>query len=413
LLTRALGFARRLLADRDLRVLLLANVLVGVAYSFVIPFLSLFGTREIGLRPVPFSLFLTANSLGAIALSTVLARWSDARWSRRSVLLIGSTAGCLGYLGYAFVRDVTLLSLVGVFVLGVASVTFSQLFALARDLFNRRGIAPSEIPLYMNVFRLFFALSWTVGPAIAAWLMQRAGFRGLFLVASAFFALLTLLVAAFVPHVPPAPAQANAARSSWFGQALKVPGLLAHFAAFVVFFACSSMGMMNLPLLLLGPLHGTEHDVGIAYSVAPFFELPLMLLAGVLAGRWPARRLIQGVFVLGIVYYALLASVRAPWQVYPVQVLSAAIVAVTSGIAFTFFQDFLPDQPGSATNLYSNAQRIGSTSGYLVLGWLTEAAGTRGVFVVCALGAAVAAGILLAHGARRRWATGPATATRD
>lgn len=407
MLTRALGFVRRLLADRDLRVLLLANVLVGVAYSFVIPFMSLFGTREIGLRPVPFSLFLTANSLGAIALSTVLSRWSDARWSRRSVLLVGSVAGCLGYLGYAFVRDVALLSFIGVFVLGLASVTFSQLFALARDLFNRRGIAPSEIPLYMNVFRLFFALSWTVGPALAAWLMHWAGFRGLFLVASAFFALLGLLVAAFVPHVPPTALQA-ARSSSWFGQALKAPGLLAHFAAFVVFFACSSMGMMNLPLLLLGPLHGTEHDVGIAYSVAPFFELPLMLLAGVMAGRWPARRLIQGVFVLGIVYYALLASVRAPWQVYPVQVLSAAIVAVTSGIAITFFQDFLPDQPGSATNLYSNAQRIGSTTGYLILGWLTEAAGTRGVFAVCAAGAAIAASILLAHGARRRLAAPPA-----
>lgn len=408
MLTRALGFVRRLLADRDLRVLLLANVLVGVAYSFVIPFMSLFGTREIGLRPVPFSLFLTANALGAIALSTVLARWSDARWSRRSVLLVGSVAGCLGYLGYAFVRDLALLSFIGVFVLGLASVTFSQLFALARDLFNRRGIAPSEIPLYMNVFRLFFALSWTVGPAIAAWLMQWAGFRGLFLVASAFFALLALLVAVFVPHVPPAPALANAARSSWFGQMLEAPGLLAHFAAFVVFFACSSMGMMNLPLLLLGPLHGTEHDVGIAYSVAPFFELPLMLLAGVLAGRWPPRRLIQGVFVLGIVYYALLALVREPWQVYPVQVLSAAIVAVTSGIAITFFQDFLPDQPGSATNLYSNAQRIGTTCGYLALGWLTEAAGTRGVFAVCAVGAALAAGILLAHGARHRLAPNPA-----
>ena len=168
------------------------------------------------------------------------------------------------------------------------------------------------------------------------------------------------------------------------------------------------LGLAALPILLLGPILGSEQDLGIAFSVAPFLELPLMLLAGVLAWRWPARRLIQGVFVLGIVYYGLLASVRAPWQVYPVQVLSAASVAVTSGSAITFFQDFLPAQPGSATNLYSNAQRIGSTSGYLVLGWLTEAAGTRGVFAVCAVGAAIASGILLAHGARRRLAVEPA-----
>jgi MFS family permease len=137
LFTRGFVFFRRLLADRDYRVLLLGNVLVGIAYSFVVPFLSMFGTREVGLRPVPFSLFMTATSLGAIACSTVLARWSDARLARRTVLLVGAVAGCLGYLGYAFVRDVTWLTLVGVFVLGLGSVTFSQLFAYARDLFGR------------------------------------------------------------------------------------------------------------------------------------------------------------------------------------------------------------------------------------------------------------------------------------
>jgi len=401
LFTRGFFFFRRLLADRDYRVLLLGNVLVGVAYSFVMPFMSMFGTREVGLRPVPFSLFMTATSLGAITCSTVLARWSDARLARRTVLLTGAVAGCLGYVGFAFVRDVAWLTLVGVFVLGVGSVTFSQQFAYARDLFGRRGVSANDIPLYMNVFRLFFALSWTVGPAIAAWVMHSAGFRGLFLVAASFLGLFALLIASLVPHIPPSESARAAARGTPLSQALHVPGLSVHFVAFVLYFACSSMGMMNLPLLLLGPLGGNEHHVGIAFSVAPFFELPLMLMAGVLAKRLGSRRLIQGAFALGVVYYGLLACVRAPWQVYPVQALSAAIVAVTSGIAITFFQDFLPNQAGSATNLYSSAQRIGSTTGYLCLGWLTESVGTRGVFVACSCGAATAAGILLAHGARR------------
>lgn len=382
--------------------MLAANVLVGVAYSFVIPFLSLFGTREVGLKPIAFSLFMTASSLGAIGCSTLLSRWSDARLPRRGVLLIGGVAGCLGYLGYAFLRDPTWLTLVGVCVLGVASVTFSQLFAYARDLFGRRGVPANEIPLYMNVFRLFFALSWTVGPALAAWVMQASGFRGLFLVASAFFGLFTLLVAGFVPNLPPSEATRNAALATPLSQAFRAPGLPIHFLAFVIYFACSAMGMMNLPLLLLGPLRGSAHDVGVAYSVAPLFELPLMLLMGVLATRIAPRRLILGVFVLAVAYYALLASVRLPWHVYPVQVLSAAIVAVTSGIAITFFQDFLPAQPGSATNLYSTAQRVGSTTGYLLLGVLTESVGIRGVFLACALGCAGAAGILRTHGVRVR-----------
>jgi MFS transporter, SET family, sugar efflux transporter len=227
--------------------------------------------------------------------------------------------------------------------------------------------------------------------------MKLADFRGLFLVAAGFFALFVLLVALFVPHLPKSAAAREKALAVPLRKALSTPGLLPHFAAFVLYFACSAMGMTNLPLLLLDVLHGSVNDVGIAYSVAPLFELPLMLVMGILAMRIPARHLIHAVLALAIVYYGLLASVQQPWQVFPVQALSAAIVAVTSGVAVTFFQDFLPGQPGSATNLYSNAQRIGSTAGYLCFGLLTRSYGPRGVFVCCAALCAAATALLAFH----------------
>lgn len=371
-------------------------MLLGVAYSFVIPFSSLFGTREVGLRPMAFGLFMTTCSLGSIVCSTVLARWSDMLLPRRSVLLIGGVAGTLGYLGYAFVRDVRLLTLIGVGLLGLASVIFSQLFACARDLLGQRDVERSELPLYMNVFRLSFALSWTVGPAIGAWVMRVASFRGLYLVASGFFALFVLLVASALPPLTPSAETRSAAKAQPLLRTLGTPGLLAYFAAFVLYFSTGTMGMMNLPLLLVNTLGGNESQVGIAFSVAPIFELPLMIVMGVLATRMPARRLIQGALLVAVVYYVILAFVRVPAQVYPAQFLSAAIVAVTSGVAITFFQDFLPNQPGTATNLYSNAQRIGSTAGYLCFGVLTEAFGARGVFVTCSIISVCALAILFA-----------------
>jgi SET family sugar efflux transporter-like MFS transporter len=88
---------------------------------------------------------------------------------------------------------------------------------------------------------------------------------------------------------------------------------------------------------------------------------------------------------------------REPWHVYPLQVLSAALVAVTSGLAITFFQDFLPGQAGTATNVYGNAARIGSTAGYLLFGWLGSTLGYRSVFWVCAGFCAAAWAIM------RRW----------
>ena len=61
-----------------------------------------------------------------------------------------------------------------------------------------------------------------------------------------------------------------------------------------------------------------------------------------------------------------------PWLSFPALIFSAAIVAVTSGVAITFFQNFLPDQVGTATNLYSNAMRVGGTAGYLLFAAVAE-----------------------------------------
>ena len=51
---RLLVPARTILARRDLTVLLACNVLLGISYSFVAPFMSMFGTIELKMPPVTF-----------------------------------------------------------------------------------------------------------------------------------------------------------------------------------------------------------------------------------------------------------------------------------------------------------------------------------------------------------------------
>ncbi len=81
----------------------------------------------------------------------------------------------------------------------------------------------------------------------------------------------------------------------------------------------------------------------------------------------------------------MLTLVRAPWQIYPLQILSAAFVAVAMGVAISFFQDKIPQQPGAATNVYVNAQRIGATAGYIIFGFIAGKFGYRAVYVACAM----------------------------
>jgi SET family sugar efflux transporter-like MFS transporter len=384
--------ARRLLAHRDHVVVLVCNLLLGMALSFVTPFYSMFGTLEVGMSNWTFGLFMTTTSVAGIVLSTVLARWSDTRMTRRSVLLLGCAFGVAGYAGYAYIRSVLWLTVVGSVALGVSSITFSQLFAHARETLDRHGISREEAPLYMNIYRLVLSLAWTVGPAIAAWVMIRYSYKGTFLICAGLFLALLVIVALFIPARPPS----AAAKASGIPlhRLLRRPDLLCYFSSFVLVFVCMTMGMMNLPLMILQTLGGTQQQVGIAYSVAPVFELPFMLLFGVLASRGKPGPLIRAGVIIAVAYYALLSQVHAPWQVYPAQILSAAMVAVISGIAITFFQSYIPNQPGTATNLYSNANRIGSTIGYLCYGSLVSLLGHRAVFLVCA-GVCAAAFFLL------------------
>jgi len=391
---RIIAPARMLIRHRGLMALLGCSLLMGLASSFVAPFLSMFGTMEVGMRPVLFGAFMTVTSLSAIALSTLLARWSDTGVPRRTMLLLGTVSGLFGYVGYAFVRDVVWLTIIGSLLLGVASITFSQIFAYARELLARSKVPPGDVPLFINVFRLFFALAWTAGPAVASWVMVRWSYRGTFLGAAFFFLLLLAVILFFVPGAPGFVGGGPEARPP-AGAVFARRGLLAYFVGFVIIFTCGTINMLNLPLLVVTTLGGTVRHVGKVFSVAPVFELPFMIYFGLLASRIDQARLIRLAAVGAVLYYALLALVRAPWQIYPVQILSAAITAVTAGVAITFFQNFLPDQVGTATNLYANAMRIGSTAGYLLFGVLDAAFGHRLVYVGCILLSSSAVAIMV------------------
>jgi SET family sugar efflux transporter-like MFS transporter len=386
---------RPLYSRRSFRRLLVLNAFHGLSTSFVMPFMSMFGTLEVHMSLPLFGAFMTINAVSGLVIATTLAHYSDIHFSRRTMLLFGGIAGALGYLGYAYLRSFVPLLLVGSLVLGVSSITFSQLFAYARELLLEAEIAPEERAFFINVFRMFVALSWTVGPAIAAWIMVRFSFRGLFLCASADLWVFTGIVWFGVPLAPPRVRSPGGVRITSLFRVLGRSDIAAHFAAFVFVTASVTIGMMNLPLLILHTLRGTDANVGTAYSVAPVFELPFMLYFGWLATRFPPARIIRVGMGISLAYYASLTWVTAPWHVYLCQGLSAAATSVITGVAITYFQGHLPRHPGTATNLYANAQRIGSTAGYFLFVGLACRFGYRAVFEACTVFAALALGLML------------------
>jgi len=362
---------------------LAANFALGMAYSFVAPFMSLWGIQHIGMRGPVFGVFMTSTAVSGIVLSTLLGRWSDTHLTRRTVLLLGGTGGLLGYVGYAFVRDVVLLTLIGSLLLGVAQVNISQLFAYMREELSRSENARADAPLLMSVLRVSFSLAWTFGPALGSWMMVTFDYRGIFLGAAGLFGLFLIGVLAFVPDRPHLPAARQAARPPLL-RTLTRPDILAYFSGFVLLFAAFNLNIMNLPLLVTGHLGGTPREVGIIYSIAPFFEIPLMIWSGRLAARGHQLALLRFGVIAAAVYFVSLLFVQAPWHVYPAQILSAVAIAITTNITITFFQDLLPGQAGLATSIYGNSFSVGGLGGYFAFGLLMDGVGQRGIFVLCA-----------------------------
>lgn len=373
---------------------------LGMASSFVSPFLSMWGTLDIGMTPLVFGLFMMSTSLSAIVLSTLLARLSDAKVARRTMLLIGSGCGALGYLGYAFVRNPLLLAGIGITALGVGSVSFSQVFAHMREEFAEQG-RDEDTPLLMSMLRASFSLAWTVGPALSSVVVIHYHYRGTFLAASGLFVLFLCGVLAYVPYRP-RPAVVHRAVSEPILSVLTRPVILWHFIGFVLIFAAFVMNMMNLPLTVTQQLGGSERDIGIIFGIAPIAEMPLMLWFGRLSARGHQIALIRFGVLVGLVYFLALTMARAPWHIYPMQILSAASIAVTTNVTITFFQDRLPGQTGLATSIYSNSYGMGGLLGYFAFGALVNAVGHRGVFFVSAGLCAVALTIFLLYRHREK-----------
>lgn len=389
---------RRLLLAPGFMGLLATNFVLGLTSSFIAPFGSLWATEEIGMSPRVLGLFMTINSLSAILIVTLIARWSDSHVSRRTLLLVGAGAGALGNIGYAYVHDPLLLTLIGSSALALAAMNFAQLFAHVREEIGRSDGADSTF--LMGVLRACYALAWTVGPNLGASIKGRWGYPGLFLSTAAFFVLLLGFVLRFVERRPRAAAplasvEPAAAAPAW---GLGQPLVLAHSVAFGLMFAAFTLNTLNLPLFLTRELGSTDQGVGLAFAISPLCEMVLMVWFGHIAARGHQRRVILFGTSASVCYFLALRWVSAPWHVYPLQLLNASAVAVVTSVAIPFFQDLLPRRAGMSTSLYSSALKAGSLLGFTTFGLLAALMDETGLFLVCAgLAATTVTLILLAR----------------
>ncbi|HEX7305872.1 MFS transporter [Lentzea sp.] len=366
------------LLSRTFLQLSVISVVSGMSMAFALPFNSLFLTSEIGVTPFQLGFFLIVSPVASVVASTVMGKLSDGRVQRRYMLAAGGVAGAVGYGLFAVLRDYWFLLGTSVVFIAVTSSLLPQLFAYGRQV--SRG--PSMV---VSVLRTLLSVAWVAGPPVAALLVAKTGWVGLFgstAVLSAGVAVLALLLP--VPAAEPEDEPAEEAAAG------PVRGTMAFVSAAFTFMQGSvALAVSGLPLFITTNLGGTAGDAGITMGLCAALEIPMMLWFGALANRMSQHRLVLIGAAISLSYHGLMVFTDAVWQVMALQLLHATVISLVMGVGITYFQSLDPLRPGHATTMFSNTQIVGSMVAGALLG-VSQGLGFRWVygfsFTMCVCG---------------------------
>ena len=347
--------------------------LTGIACALQTPTLSLFLETEVKVRPALVGLFFTGSAVIGILVSQFLAGRSDKQGDRKSLIFLCCMLGALGFTLFAWSRNYYLLLLVGVLLTSFGSTANPQMFALAREHADRTG---REAVMFTSIMRAQVSLAWVIGPPIAFALALGFGFKVMYLAGAAAFVLCGLLVWKRLPSMPKT-AATNAPLAA--PRQHRRDSLLL-FVACTLMWTANSMYLINMPLYVVHELRLPERLAGILMGAAARLEIPIMLIAGMVAKRCGKRCLMRGAVVAGVLFYCGLLFITGSWPLIALQLLNAAFIGVLAGIGMLYFQDLMPGQAGTATTLFTNTIRVGWVIAGAIAGAVAEIWNYHAVF---------------------------------
>jgi SET family sugar efflux transporter-like MFS transporter len=377
-----------------------AMFLSGIASSFAVPYTSLFGATEAHMTPVRLGLFMTLTAVSSVIVSTVLGRIADRRADKKRIVLLSIAGSALGYALLCVTRNYVLLTIFGCVFLSIGAAVFPQLFTFGKARLHAEGIENTELP--MATLRTTLSCAWVFGPAAGAIVLGATGFNGLFLSAAGAFAVAGVIVSLMrEPKTYDALDAADPASSSEIPPQGKNAHVYAALVSFTLIGMGSAIAIIMLPVLIVDQLHGTTAHVAQMVGLGAFAEIPMMLMLGGAARRINKANMIAWASLSHIVYFAGIALAPNLWVLVPLQILNAVVVAVTSCLGMSYFQELMPGALARATTLFFNTMRTGSVMAGVVSGFVAAAWGYRAVFAFCVLLASSASVILFVFNYQR------------
>ncbi|GLW34025.1 sugar efflux transporter [Actinoplanes regularis] len=325
----------------------------GMASAVVLPFLGLFLSSAIHAGPVQVSAFMTVASLSSVAMAHGIARISDSRPMRRTLLIAAALAGFASTGLTSVVRNYWILLALTVTATAVAGTLYPQSFAYAREALTRDD--PGRAAMGISTLRTIFSIAWVGGPPVAAIILDKTDFRYVYGAAAVFYLAAALIAIRWLPEITAPPAAPTEGHES----ARPPRGIYRIIAGFALLTTTMVLGVQAMSLYVSTDLRGSVGDSGLILGLCAALEIPLMLGFGALSTRIPVRRLVLIGAVFAVAYQALAASAQSIWMLAAAQVLNALFIAASSGLGISYVQDLMPLQPGRATTLFTNTFPLG------------------------------------------------------
>ncbi len=326
-----------------------ASLLWGLQFALLNPVIGLLLVNLYGASPADVGWALMAYNIAGFVSSLVLPTWAD---RRREYLLPTLVAGILtlvlaGALWLATSLPWAVAALIALG--GPAGMGFGLLLAHMRHAGYTREQIVSTRP--------YFSFAWIAGPPVATFVMGTWGSASVLpVLATVAIGNILVTLAMIREHRALVDEEGPATPAS----TERVPYLTVGAVALAIVLLQAA----NVATVSVLSLHVTESlglDVrwaGVALAISALLEIPALLVVARLSSRVSSVTLLIIGALIGGVYYAGLALVHVLEGLLALQALNSVSVAITVGIAVTWFQEVLPS-PGLAATLQGNTRRAG------------------------------------------------------
>jgi MFS transporter, SET family, sugar efflux transporter len=349
---------RLCLTDPALRAAGLILALQGaVACSFG-PYFSTLAVNSYGFGDRGYAILLALASILSVSASVIGGIRADQTANRRKVTLFAVGALILGMVLMTVTPGPWVFALTAAVLIPISSITFSQVFALARLAATRHPA--DQLDGIMAVIRALFAFPFII--VLPLWSLAFAAGAPITLIFPVALALSSLMLLAVLRLWPADGTALWDDRPSGLSFRASLaemgrPDIAGRVVALGAVFSASTVYMAIVSLVMVPEIGRGTKDVALYVGLVAGLEVPFMLMIPSLTRGIPRTRLIFAGAALYCVHVALLPVVAGSPFVWLLVLPAAVGGAVTLTVPIAYLQDLMADRPGAGASLMA-VQRL-------------------------------------------------------